>query len=352
MAITLKRGFIYFLGEKDALTGETTEYVKIGKTDFDRPVSARIDEHQTGNPRVVFDRGSFQVVSVDTVETHLHHAFAEYRVLGEWFCLGASTLKAAVEEGNRLDALLGETREALNTAAEAYYLESSEPERPASEEERDFLQNAIQVGEELNRLTAQRSCLEWALRAGMGSASGIDSILTVTRVTHQPGLNEQGLKSQAPEVYGKFLVEKDRLARSFALATKTRSSATLEPALAAKQAAYEEQVGKAMTAGNNLMAERTEHLVSFHEQYLKVLGEISRASIERDLLEAQIKAACGPAKGIEGVCKWSRTLQAKVYFDRKEFKKVHPELFEHYLLPAGPPGFRWSVQPMRSYRFS
>ena len=128
MAVTLKSGFIYFLGEKDALTGETTEYVKIGQTGSDREVSDRIDEHQTGNPRVVFDRGSFQVVSVDTVETHLHHAFAEYRVLGEWFCLGTGPLKAAMEEGSRLNALLEEARTALATEAESKDVESCDPE--------------------------------------------------------------------------------------------------------------------------------------------------------------------------------------------------------------------------------
>ena len=349
MAITLKSGFIYFLGEKDALTGETTDYVKIGKTDFDREVSDRIDEHQTGNPRVVFDRGSFQVLSVDTVETHLHHAFAEYRVLGEWFCLGTGPLKAAMEEGSRLNALLEEARAALATEAEAKNTESCDPERPPREEERDLLQNAVQVGEELNRLNAARSRLEWALRAGMGSALGIDGILTATPVIRQRVLDEEGLKSQTPEIYEKFLVETKGLSRSFALASKTRSPAQLEPVLAAEQAVFKEQVAKALDTRGSHLAERTAPLCRFHEDYLRLLGKISRASIEKDLLEVQIKSACGSAKGIEGVCKWARTLKTKVYFDRKAFKKVHPELFERHLLPAEPSSLRWSVKPMRSY---
>ena len=103
MAIKVKSGFIYFLREQDVLTGDTFDYVKIGKTDYDRPVSDRIDDHQTGNPRMILDHESFQVSSIDTVETHLHHAFAEYRILGEWFRMDESTLQEAIKEGKRLD---------------------------------------------------------------------------------------------------------------------------------------------------------------------------------------------------------------------------------------------------------
>ena len=101
MAIKVKSGFIYFLREQDVLTGDTFDYVKIGKTDYDRPVSDRIDDHQTGNPRMILDHESFQVSSIDTVETHLHHAFAEYRILGEWFRMDESTLQEAIKEGEK-----------------------------------------------------------------------------------------------------------------------------------------------------------------------------------------------------------------------------------------------------------
>ena len=39
MALKNKEGWLYFLGEIDFKTGERYQYVKIGKTDYDRPVS-------------------------------------------------------------------------------------------------------------------------------------------------------------------------------------------------------------------------------------------------------------------------------------------------------------------------
>ena len=73
MAVTVKEGFLYFLRDRDYRTGTISPYVKIGLTNADRPVSNRVDEHQTGNPRQVFSAHEFQVNAVDTAETHLHH---------------------------------------------------------------------------------------------------------------------------------------------------------------------------------------------------------------------------------------------------------------------------------------
>jgi hypothetical protein len=349
MAIKVKSGFIYFLREQDVLTGDTFDYVKIGKTDYDRPVRERIDDHQTGNPRMILDHESFQVASIDTIETHLHHAFAEYRILGEWFRMDESTLQAAIKEGKRLDQEVSARSEALTTAAEANNLESSEPERAATEEELSLLEEAIQAGEALNRLKAGQTCLEWELRAAMGGATGIDGILSAIEVTGQPKFDEKGLQEKSPEVYESFLVEESRLKRSFALATKTKSEASLEPELAAKQKEFKAQAALEWDACDKPLAKRSADLASLHEQYLKAMGETSQAAINKDFLDAQIKAACGSAKGIEGVCKWSRSIETKMKFDRKSFEQKHPDLFKEHLLPAAPPGLRVSVNLMRAY---
>ena len=91
-------------------------------------------------------------------------------------------------------------------------------------------------------------------------------------------------------------------------------------------------------------------LEDLHEQYLKVIGEISRASIEKDMLEAQIKAACGTAKGIEGVCSWNRIQKKTMAFSASILAEEDPELHLKYLVPRKPtPSL--SVSLMRSYPF-
>ena len=347
MAIKVKSGFIYFLREQDVLTGDTFDYVKIGKTDYDRPVSERIDDHQTGNPRMILDHESFQVASIDTVETHLHHAFAEYRILGEWFRMDETTLQEAIQEGKRIDQEVSACSEALTTAAEANNLESSEPEREANEEELGLLASAIKSAEGLKHLQTKLSCLKTGLVAGMGAAKGIEDILTFTEKTRQPSFNEELFKEEHPEKYDRFLVEKTGLSRSFSLARNPRSPSELCPEWVAQTKEYKDKVEKEapFTAPTS---KRNDALEDLHEQYLKVMGETSQATINKDILDAQIKAACGTAKGIEGVCTWNRIQKQTTGFSATALAEEEPELHRKYLVPRDPT-HSLSVNLMRSY---
>jgi hypothetical protein len=350
MPMKLKTGFIYFLGERDLQTGEWSDQVKIGRTDYDRPVSDRIDDHQTGNPRQITDHESFQVASVDTVETHLHHAFAEYRTSGEWFRMDESTLKEAIAEGKRIDAEIKKSAQALASSADANNEVSSEPERAPDEEELSLLGKAVEAGEALNRLKARQASLEWELRASMGSAKGIDGILCVMAGHFaRPLFDEEALLADEPDIHEQFQIEESSLKRSFSLATKTRSVGELEPDLVARQKEWEEVSIVEFEGLDKPAAERSAELADLHEQYLKVLGEVSRAKINKDLLEARIKTACGTARGIDGVCRWSREVITQKKFDHSSFEQAHPELFAKYLLPAPVPELRVSVNLMRSY---
>ena len=72
--------------------------------------------------------------------------------------------------------------------------------------------------------------------------------------------------------------------------------------------------------------------------------------IEKDMLEAQIKAACGTAKGIEGVCSWNRIQKKTMAFSASILAEEDPELHQKYLVPRKPtPSL--SVSLMRSYPF-
>ena len=75
MAVVLKPGWLYFLRDRDFRTGQVSPYVKIGLTNFDRPVEARVYDHQTGNPREVYSMNDMQVSAVSTTENYLHHVW-------------------------------------------------------------------------------------------------------------------------------------------------------------------------------------------------------------------------------------------------------------------------------------
>ena len=70
MSQFLKPGKLYFLGEKDLLTGEKSKYVKIGLVNGEeRDTESRIKEHQTGNPRKIFDYHTIELKGISTIET-------------------------------------------------------------------------------------------------------------------------------------------------------------------------------------------------------------------------------------------------------------------------------------------
>ncbi len=255
----------------------------------------------------------------------------------------------AIAEGKRIAALFEENLDALETAASAEVMESSEPERKATEEERGLLTQAIGKSEELTRLLAKQSCLEWQLRASMGSSKGIDGILSTRSAIKPPAFDEKALLDDEPEIHEQFVVEQSSLKRSFCLAEEARSAAELEPDLVNRQ---RECKGISVLQPEGLdkpTAERSEEVAELHEQYLKNLGEISLATIDKRLVEARIKAACGSASGIDDVCKWSRDVIIERKFDHRSFAQAHPELFERYLIPPTAPELRVIVNPMRAY---
>ena len=81
---------------------------------------------------------------------------------------------------------------------------------------------------------------------------------------------------ERPEIYEKFLVNEERLQRSFALAAKARSALKLEPELCDRRESFRAQGGNDLQVCDKPVAERTKHLARLHGQYLEVLGELRR----------------------------------------------------------------------------
>ena len=96
MAISLKSGSIYFLRERDYLSGETSPCVKIGLVRGNKPTEDRIAEHQTGNPRQILDYKTLESPFVEYLETQLHYRCAHRWISGEWFLLDQEELRSAI----------------------------------------------------------------------------------------------------------------------------------------------------------------------------------------------------------------------------------------------------------------
>ena len=82
--ISLEPGTIYFIGERDLITGEETPYVKIGLTKLDRTGVEREADLKTGNPRELFVMHEEYVPLVHSVERALRYEFRLQNVIREW----------------------------------------------------------------------------------------------------------------------------------------------------------------------------------------------------------------------------------------------------------------------------
>ena len=100
---------------------------------------------------------------------------------------------------------------------------------------------------------------------------------------------------------------------------------------------------------NDPPKERNSLLEDLHFEYLSAMKSTSEAKLEKVLLEAQIKAACGRAKGISDVCAWSRELTTGKEFDTSRFKKEHEELARQFTKQGTPKSPVPLISPRRSY---
>ena len=97
--MNLSAGDLYFIGERDLLTGLETTYFKIGrvKESRDGDAESRLGEHQTGNPRALSLLKVVKAPAISDLEAMVHNQFATARVRGEWFELTADQLDAAIK---------------------------------------------------------------------------------------------------------------------------------------------------------------------------------------------------------------------------------------------------------------
>jgi hypothetical protein len=91
-----------------------------------------------------------------------------------------------------------------------------------------------------------------------------------------------------------------------------------------------------------------DQLEELHLSYLRLLGYEARAAWDAELAEAQLKAECGDARGIDGICTWPRVPGDHLVFDKNALRRKHPELHDQFIEQRTVRSF--SVLPMRSYR--
>jgi len=334
---TFNPGYVYILNEEDMLTGNKTDYYKIGMTANDRTVKERIDkDHQTGNPRRIIDVHSFRSEAAFLVERHLHKHFAHLRIFREWFKLNFKQLNDIKAEAKRYDGLIGPEAKAVRKDAK------KESNGKMITLKANVHKDAEKLKEEalilLNRkleLDLKNTILANELRFETGLYDGgIDGIT----IMKQKGVGNPIFKftlfrdssDKNKKLYEKFCI-KASLKGSIKISdnpTKAKNHPQLfeeNKKWKTKYDANKPVIGKTKAGSKN----RSKSLEKKHLEYLNLVQEIEEVKVEFNIKEFEMMKLLGVNEGVEGLFTWIRT---KSYsFDETSFKNAHPNLYSNPL---------------------
>ena len=347
MALKRKEGWLYFLGEIDFKTGERYQYVKIGKTDYDRPVSDRSNDHQTGNPRLITEfADSIRTNFIDDIETYMHHKFATKRVHGEWFLLDEQELSDAVSEANRVNELLNQV------VSEAKELETfnQEESNDTTIEVTSTIQSDYDsyIQHEKNRVlhALNKSIVTAELRKLAMSTSGLENVAVQSSVNINPKFDKKLFESENAEILAKYQKTESKMGRSFTIAGKpspTKSFKDIKKDLDDFLAEIEK-----VSSVSDSVIPRDAKVESLHQKWLELHEKEADEAIMSDIFELKIKHACGENLAVDGVCRWKREMKETTSLDTIALKKNEPDLYEKYLVPQSEQ-IRFKITDFRSY---
>jgi hypothetical protein len=384
-------GEIYFIREKDVITGEISKYTKIGlvgdrsnapetanadeadevasedaqesesqnpsdeeeaKTfaDFQlRNSLARMKEHQTGNSGILlFDESNIPVVrtpAVAATEKAIHARFAHLRIRGEWFMLRPDELNGAIELAKSLaDTLEKEQNQFEQAQALNDVFSSDEVIKPDSEII-DFADVQRQIEHDLRVKQHRASFIENEIAKSMANAIELEGVAGWTRRAPGKRFSNTKAKLVAPDLVEPSMVE-SLYKRFTLLGVEKVDSKNIEKVETQFQAENKSLL---------FTAPRPRDLQELHQEYLVLIGEINELNWQRTLGRSFLKNRIGDASAIEGIAKWERKVSNP---------RFNPTKFKELLKSAGreseialcmePYGesFSFSVLRMRPYPIS
>ena len=327
-AKSLTGGELYFVGEKDPMTNEDTQFVKIGivRDNDARTTDYRVKEHQTGNPRLLHAVSIIRTPIVERVETTMHGKFAPMRLSGEWFVFTlvqrASAIAAAEELANSARA----HEQDMVTAAEVKNLQSVGEVATPSDELLSLHLQLVGLRAQVKECKQLADSVVKALEDASKRGVDVGRLLSIQDKKGAERFNEESFKASHPDLWSQYVKNETKISGSFRLTDSVKNRPdpySLYPELTDLKARIESSFSISDSDISQL-----------HAMYLQVLTVQSPAEWKVMLLEDQIKSECGTAPGIVGVCDWTREETTKESFDKAAMKAAHPDLYAEFITVA------------------
>jgi hypothetical protein len=336
-------GEIYLVHEFDFNTHERSKYTKIGLVHApkkevkakqagkvaERNSWKRLKEHQTGNPNIL-DLNDDEIVfteAVDWVEAKLHHAFAKYRVSGEWFELTneqrAQVVKLAKELSLEAAAFPKLQATALKLESTVSNGKTIQPTANVLGVARDYLLARKQLSE----LDALQAKVDNIVTIAAAAGEDMKGAATTSSKNIKPRMlvkHIEALKADNLKLYEKYLVPREKWKRSFSFTYKDNSLALDE--------AFLNEVTSIDTALSELSNNFNAYFLN--EIQLRIVDLSLIAERQTTLCDLTLRVACGKNLVIDGVCRWPRSLETEMEFDIEAFQDQNPRLVENYVNPG------------------
>ncbi|PWL31324.1 MAG: hypothetical protein DCO96_03780 [Fluviicola sp. XM-24bin1] len=346
--IKLTPGQLYFLRERDFLTGEISRYVKIGLVRDEKETAKRIAEHQTGNPREIYDYRSIGSPFVEHVETLMHYWFAPKWITGEWFNMNEEEIDDAIEIAEKIIREQQDSKDTIERSYELGSVESTGETIEASEDAQKVWEELTQAKVEMDALAARKKIIDHKLRKALGNAGGIEGVLSVSfkeggirfddklLLEDHPELHEEYSTKETSSVTGPFTVKGKKALKKEnpELSNEVKSLEKID--LDVSDIDFEKSV------------EPTEQIKALHADYINIQREAYIKDWHYTGLEARLKILTADSDGIDGLCGWKRELKHKASFDKKRFEEDHPELAKKYTRKS-PDNFAVNIFSWRNY---
>jgi hypothetical protein len=336
--MNFKAGELYFLREKDYRTGKITPFVKIGivreKAGDTRTSQERALEHQTGNPRITFVDSILKTDAVQAVENILHWTYSFDRVSGEWFDLTEAEYKKVKIEAENLSKYITNNLKIFSEIEKLKVLKSNgkniKPKKDAKKWHDQFLLNEFLentcVDFEKLALAKIKKFEKVKINDQEDDTQNDNSLIKTKEIGARSVFSEEQLKSEMPDLYDEYLTIESLSVKGSFFPVRPKDTffdlKKIYPDLAKE---LNSAIKKLDSATKSKSAIEELHAYTLRFRAYKV-----KASLDKEIALANLKALCAKNDGIEGICTWKRKETLDKKFDVKLFIEQHPDIYNKF----------------------
>ena len=326
----LTPGEIYFIGERDHLTGVTSPYYKIGivRADDTRGTVNRLNEHQTGNPRPLFIHTVIPCELVERVETLMHGLQARYRLGGsEWFEFDELVLEETIRTTQAYAEQTTAAAEFFKAAEELKSERANDVVLPATDELRDLHLNLLVAEATVKQFDLVLTDIRKAMREAIERGEKVGGAAQIANISFKEVFDKDALKAAHQELYERYIKVTVSESRSWSI-SRAGSKEEIERRLTDKIEPIIHEINLAIAAAHAGEIPKSQ----LNEQVIIIREHQAAAKWESELYLAQLKVAVGTNAGIEGLCKWGMSSKTTKTFQEAPFMAENFELYKQFLI--------------------